>query len=232
MADHWISVRRRFALALLLFIPAGLSAQERITIGFGGGATIPAATTADNFTTGWNVLLNAQYTRARTPFGGEMSFAYHEMDLKGGAFGKSKILALTTSLLVSFPTDPRSKSALRVTFAGGVGGYFHELELNGSQDTGYPFGVNGGAGIDLYMNKKRTAAIFLDARYHHIFASRTRHDPDHLRLEAQGEVTSHRYGSHYGRTARMHRPSFLAHGSYGIGAAACCAGFLWQRRGR
>ena len=172
MADHWISVRRRFALALLLFIPVGLSAQERITIGFGGGATIPAATTADNFTTGWNVLLNAQYTRARTPFGGEMSFAYHEMDLKGGAFGKSKILALTTSLLVSFPTDPRSKSALRVTFAGGVGGYFHQLELNGSQDTGYPFGVNGGAGIDLYMNKKRTAALFLDARYHHIFDSK------------------------------------------------------------
>jgi hypothetical protein len=60
MADHWISVGPRSSKIILLLIPAGLSAQERITIGFGGGATIPAATTADNFTTGWNVLLNAQ----------------------------------------------------------------------------------------------------------------------------------------------------------------------------
>ena len=73
MADHWISVRRRLALVLLLLIPGGLSAQERIVIGFGGGATVPSANTADNFGTGWHALLNAQYTRARTPFGGEMS---------------------------------------------------------------------------------------------------------------------------------------------------------------
>jgi hypothetical protein len=175
MADHRISVRRWLALVLLLLIPGALSAQERIVIGFGGGATIPSAETADNFTTGWHALLNAQYTRARTPFGGEMSFAYHEMDLKGGAFGKTQILALTASLLASFPTDPRSKSAVRFNLAGGIGGYFHEEELNGSKDTAYPFGVNGGAGIDLYMNKKRTAAIFLDVRYHHIFDS---HDVD------------------------------------------------------
>jgi hypothetical protein len=172
MADHRPSVRRRIALAFLLLIPSGLSAQERIVIGFGGGATIPAAETADNFTTGWNIGMNAQYTRARTPFGGELGIAYHEMDLKGGAFGKQQILALTTALLVSFPTDPRSKSRVRFNLAAGVGGYFHEVELNGNKDTDYPFGVNGGAGIDLYMNKRRTAAIFLDARYHHIFASR------------------------------------------------------------
>jgi outer membrane protein with beta-barrel domain len=172
MADHCPSVRRRLALAFLLLIPASLSAQERVVIGFGGGATIPSASTADNFATGWNAGLNAQYTRARTPFGGEVGFAYHEMDLKGGAFGKQQILALTTALLVSFPTDPRTKSRLRFNLAAGVGGYFHEVELNGNKDTSYPFGVNGGAGIDLYMNKRRTAAIFLDARYHHIFASK------------------------------------------------------------
>jgi len=172
MADNWTPVRRRLALALLLLIPAALSAQERITIGFGGGATFPAAETADNFATGWNVLANAQYTRARTPFGGELGLAYHELDLKGGAFGKQQILALTSALLVSFPTDPRSKSRVRFTLAGGIGGYFHQVELNGNSDTSYPFGVNGGAGIDLYMNKRRTAAIFLDARYHHIFASK------------------------------------------------------------
>jgi hypothetical protein len=172
MADLPIPVRRRLALALLLLIPAGLSAQERITIGFGGGATFPAASTADNFATGWNALGNVQYTRARTPFGGEFGIAYHEMDLQGGAFGKQKILALTTALLVSFPTDPRSKSRLRFNLAAGIGGYLHEVELNGNSDTNYPFGVNGGAGIDLYMNKRRTAAIFLDARYHHIFASK------------------------------------------------------------
>jgi len=172
MADHCLSVRRRIALALLLLIPSGLSAQERIVIGVGGGATFPSAETADNFTTGWNVGLNAQYTRARTPFGGEVGIAYHEMDLKGGAFGKQKILALTTALLVSFPTDPRTKSRIRFNLAAGVGGYLHEVELNGNSDTNYPFGVNGGAGIDLYMNKRRTAALFLDARYHHIFASK------------------------------------------------------------
>ena len=172
MADSRISVRRRLALALLLLIPAGLSAQEHIVIGFGGGVTFPAATTADNFATGWNAGMMAQYTRARTPFGGELGIAYHEMDLKGGAFGKTKVLALTSALLVSFPTDPRSKSRLRFNLAAGIGGYFHEVELNGNSDTSYPFGVNGGAGIDLYMNQRRTAAIFLDARYHHIFASK------------------------------------------------------------
>jgi hypothetical protein len=175
MADHCISVRRRLALVILLLIPATLPAQERVVIGFGGGVSFPAAETADNFTTGWHGLLMAQYTRARTPFGGEVAFAYHEMDLKGGAFGKTQILALTTALLVSFPTDPRSKSAVRLNLAGGIGGYFHEREVGGSKYTAYPFGVNGGAGIDLYMNKRRTAAIFLDVRYHHIFDS---HDVD------------------------------------------------------
>ncbi len=175
MTDHTISVRRRLALVILLLIPAALSAQERVVIGFGGGVDFPAAETADNFTTGWHALLMAQYTRARTPFGGEFAIAYHEMDLKGGAFGKTQIIALTTDLLVSFPTDPRSKSAIRINLAGGIGGYYHEQELQGSKYTAFPFGLNGGAGIDLYMNKRRTAAIFLDVRYHHIFDS---HDVD------------------------------------------------------
>jgi hypothetical protein len=161
---------RALLVGLLLGLAISpLSAQERVVVGAAGGASIPVSTTGDNFATGWQMLLTAQYTRARTPFGGELSFNYHHLPRTGGAVGHLQAADLTADLILSFPTDPRSKSAVRVSLAGGLGGYAIERSVGSTKAKEYPFGVNGGGSFDLYMNPRRTAALFLDVRYHHIF---------------------------------------------------------------
>lgn len=155
--------------ALLLATTTVLSAQQRISLGFAGGPVIPVGKTGDAFSTGGQGAVMVQYLRARSPLGGELGVSFARMGRKGGVVGSLESIALNADLLASFPTDPRSKSAFRVTLMGGVGGYYLRDELGNNHTNSYPVGLNGGGSIDLYMNPKRTASIFLDARYHYIF---------------------------------------------------------------
>jgi hypothetical protein len=118
----------------------------------------------DFFDDGWGLILFGRYARSRSAVGGQVDFQYWNVP---AAVGSSDIdvFASTLNLVLTFPQ--RTDARIKFYGLGGIGFY----AINGIVDR-YPFGLNGGGGLELVFGNGRNS-LFADARFHNLFQ-----DPD------------------------------------------------------
>jgi len=148
-------------LALLLVAGAPAAAQQRSHAGLGGGVILPSGDAADFFDEGWGLVVFGRSSYRRSAAGGQLDFQYWNVP---GALSSdaTDIFAFTFNVVVTFPQ--REDAKLKFYLLGGIGFY----SVNGPVFDTWPFGLNGGGGVELALKGAKTA-LFADARFHNLF---------------------------------------------------------------
>ncbi len=146
--------------ALLL---SAATAQAQVSIGVGGGLTIPTGDFGDGFKTGWHGLANVGY---EMPSGigvrGDFYYGQNNIDATG-VDGKAKLAGGLGNILYTF----KSAGTIHPYVMGSIGFMNAKVEasaggLSGSEsETKIAFG--GGAGIKFKAGSD--ASIFVEGRY-------------------------------------------------------------------
>ncbi len=147
-------------------------AQNLMTVGVGGGITIPTGTTSDALKTGWNAEGVFQYKPATSPVGLQIDGAYSQLkaNATGTAAGldKEKVWWGTGNVVFWFPTSKETK--VRPYVLGGGGIYnLKDTPITGTSASITKFGINAGAGFDFDI--QNNVAFFVEGRFHNVFIS-------------------------------------------------------------
>jgi opacity protein-like surface antigen len=153
-------------------------AQNLMTIGVGGGITIPTGTTSDALKTGWNAEGVFQYKPATSPVGLQIDGMYQQLkaNATGTAAGldKEKIWSGTGNIVFWFPTSKETK--IRPYVLGGGGVYNLKdvptaaaVAAGATSASVTKFGINAGAGFDFDIQSN--VAFFVEGRFHNVFIS-------------------------------------------------------------
>ncbi len=140
--------------ALLL---SAASAQAQVSIGVGGGLSIPTGTLKDGVKTGWNALANVGYDLP-SGLGVRGDFYYAQHKFKGGVDAKFKFAGGLGNVLYNFKTA----GAVHPYVLGSVGFMNAKADVTGgASETKIAFG--GGAGLKFKAGSD--ASIFAEGRY-------------------------------------------------------------------
>jgi opacity protein-like surface antigen len=142
--------------ALLL---SAASAQAQVSVGVGGGITVPTGDFKDFFKTGWNALANVGYDLP-SGIGVRGDFYYGEHKTKSGVTpsGKFKLAGGLGNVLYSFKTP----GTVHPYIMGTVGFINGKADVTGgSSETKVAYG--GGAGIKFKVGSD--ASLFAEGRY-------------------------------------------------------------------
>lgn len=150
------------------------AAQNLMTVGVGGGITIPTGTTSDALKTGWNVEGVFQYKPATSPVGLQIDGMYQQLKASDAAKAldpladKGVIFSGTGNVVFWFPTSKETK--VRPYVLGGGGIYNLKSKFtDGTSVSSTKFGINAGAGFDFDIQSN--AAFFVEGRFHNVFIS-------------------------------------------------------------
>ena len=153
LAFRWISV-----LCILAATPLAASAQvglakHFVTLGLGGGMSMPVGDAGDAFKNGFNVQGFARLNLPHLPVAPRFDLDFSRFDLDEtqiGVPGKGQLLAGLANLQIGImPLGPVHPYVI-----AGLGAYHLKTNTEGTtptSDSGTHFGINGGAGVTLHL---------------------------------------------------------------------------------
>jgi len=170
------------ALGVLALLAAG-SAQAQtsgggnwISVGVGGGVSIPLGSTSDAVKTGWNGTAIFQYKPATSPVGFQIDGMYSQLKATDAVklidplADKSEIFSGTGNVVFWLPVAETTK--IRPYLLGGGGVYnVKAKDTDGTSASVTKFGINAGAGFDFDLQPR--VGIFLEGRFHNVFTEGT-----------------------------------------------------------
>lgn len=143
-----------------------------MTLGVGGGASIPLGSTSDALKTGWDGTVVFQYKPATSPVGFQIDGMYQQLKASDSAkvidalADKSEIWSGTGNVVFWFSTSAETK--VRPYLIGGGGIYnVKAKDTDGTSASETKFGLNVGAGFDFDLQPK--FGLFLEGRFHDVF---------------------------------------------------------------
>ena len=152
------TLRSIAVLILLASTPLAASAQvglakHFVTLGVGGGMSVPVSDAGDAFKNGYNIQAFARLNTPKLPVMPRFDLDFSRFDLDDtqiGVPGTGQILAGLANLQIGIlPLGP-----VRPYVIAGVGGYNLKTETEGATPTSVTnthFGINGGAGVALHL---------------------------------------------------------------------------------
>ena len=141
---------------------AGLSAQEGIKVGIGGGAQLPTGDYGDFDKMGWLIGGDVTYWLTGAPVGIRADVQYAQTSHKNNIDGNSKVLGGLAEVVYAFGT---SADQLRPYILGGVGYYQVKVEVTGfgsAEESKVGFG--GGAGVAFKVGTG-TTRFFIEGKF-------------------------------------------------------------------
>ena len=151
-------IRSMVVLAVLVSIPVVASAQvglakRLVTVGVGGGMSVPVSDAGDAFNNGFNVQGFARLNVPKLPVMPRFDLNFSRLAIdesQVGIPGTQQILSGLANLQVSvLPLGP-----VRPYVVAGLGAYNLKTETEGVTPTSESkthFGINGGAGVALHL---------------------------------------------------------------------------------
>jgi hypothetical protein len=162
--------------AALIALPAA-RAQAQVTLGVGGGVSIPLSDLKTVVSPGYNVLAQLGLGLPSLPIGFRVDGMFNQMDHKSGIpAGDLQLWTVNANLVYNIV--PLSSGGAGVTpyLIGGVGYYNDSYHISVSGSTigaggnthANNIGLNGGAGIKAGIS---SLSVFVEARFHYIFTN-------------------------------------------------------------
>ena len=151
-------IRSMVVLAVLVSIPVAASAQvglakRLVTVGVGGGMSVPVSDAGDAFNNGFNVQGFARLNVPKLPVMPRFDLNFSRLAIdesQVGIPGTQQILSGLANLQISvLPLGP-----VRPYVVAGLGVYNLKTETEGVTPTSVSkthFGINGGAGVALHL---------------------------------------------------------------------------------
>lgn len=157
----------RAVLWCLLFAPIALAeAQRPISIGLGGGVSVPEGDLGDGVNAGWHALGTVALSTLTQPLGLRVDLAYNRFaftDKAQAAFGDDGNQSVGSATLNVTYRLPMTDSPLSPYVISGLGAYRTECSVDPGCDAITRYGWNVGLGTKLYFLGARS---FVEARYH------------------------------------------------------------------
>ena len=159
---RWITA---VCVLLALCIPRVLRAQRLITLGLGGGVTIPQGELSSGANTGWNALGTLIISTPMQPLGLRADVAYNQLPFSAATksvlgTGNQRIGSVTANATYRLPTPGTPISPHLIA---GVGAYRMDCSVGTACQAVTHFGWNVGLGTKLYVIGFRS---FVEVRYH------------------------------------------------------------------
>ena len=180
------TLRSIAVLAVLAFLPNGASAQiglarHFVTLGVGGGMSVPVSNAADALKNGYNLQGIARLNVPKLPVMPrfDLNFSHFAFDdAQTGVPGTSQILAGLANLQISvLPLGP-----VRPYFIAGLGAYHLATQTEGLTPTsvaGTHFGINGGAGVTLHLGMING---YVEGRVDNVYTEKGVIDTDQIKV--------------------------------------------------
>ena len=161
-----------------------LQSRRPITIGIGGGVSVPTSNAADSLDTGFHVLGFLGLNIPGIPVGLRGTFTFNrfdlqELDLPGGpaddqSYGQ--VLSGLANVVLPFPTG-----RLTPYLMAGFGAFSIKTKRGGDDDADSEteFGINGGAGIMFPISKLNA---FVEARVNNVYTEKGLIDADAIKF--------------------------------------------------
>lgn len=180
------TVRAIAVLVVLVSSPLAAWAQvglakRFVTVGVGGGMSVPVTDAGDAFKNGFNVQGFARLNPPKLPVMPRFDLNFSRFDLDNaqvGVPGTSQILAGLANLQLSvLPLGP-----LQPYVIAGLGAYNLKTETEGVSPTSVTktrFGINGGAGVALHLGMING---YIEGRIDNVFTEKGVIDTDQIQL--------------------------------------------------
>jgi len=140
--------------------PTATLTAQRVVVGIGGGALIPAGDYGANDKVGWHVLGLAEVRPSALPVSLRVDATHSRTTHQGGVGGASKLDGVTGDL-VRYGRLPRALGGFYLV--GGVGLYHVRVDVTGfSSAFETKVAFNGGVGV---LAATRAARMFWEARF-------------------------------------------------------------------
>jgi Outer membrane protein beta-barrel domain len=145
-----------FAVACLSIVApaAPLGAQSSISLGVGGGLSLPEGDIADGVNTGWNALATAELADPMHPWGLRLDVAYSRFDYSDeavaalGGEGNQTAGSATVGVLYRLP---KVTSPVQLYVLGGLGAYRTDCSLGPGCGSRVRYGWNYGLGAKFFF---------------------------------------------------------------------------------
>jgi hypothetical protein len=166
------------ALAVGMSALAPSAARGQVSLGLGGGVTLPLSALNNTYTTGYNVMADLGVHIPTTPLAIRLDGMFNQLPNRpedfGGTSFHTQIWTANANLVVNLL---RGTPVVPYLIAG-AGFYNSSFHLGTSNNTistegsthDNDLGVNGGGGLRLNFGG---IGLFAEARYHYIFTSGT-----------------------------------------------------------
>jgi opacity protein-like surface antigen len=162
----WRGVMKRIAFCVLAVLSlagvGGLSAQQGIRVGIGGGVQLPTGDYGNFDKMGWLIGGDVTYWLTGAPVGIRADVEYAQTSHKNNVDGNSKVIGGLAEVVYAFGTQA---DQLRPYILGGVGYYNVKVEV-----TGFPsaseskVGFGGGAGVAFKVGTGSTR-VFIEGKF-------------------------------------------------------------------
>ena len=158
---RWITA---LCVLLALCSPRALHGQRLITLGLGGGVSIPQGDLSSGANVGWNALGTLILSTPMQPLGLRADVAYNQFPFSATTksvlgTGNERVGSLTANVTYRLPAPGTPISPHLIA---GLGAYRTDCSVGACQAVTH-FGWNAGLGTKLYILGFRS---FLEARYH------------------------------------------------------------------
>ena len=153
-------------LCALLHPMALLAAQRPISIGLGGGASVPEGDLRDGADVGWHALGVISLSTLMQPLGLRLDVAYNRFafsDEARASIGEDGHQDVGSATLNATYRLPMTNSPISPYLISGLGWYRSECSAGPECDATTRYGWNIGVGTRIYVLGFRS---FLEARYH------------------------------------------------------------------
>ena len=179
------TVRAFAVLVVLVSTPMAASAQvglasRFVTVGVGGGMSMPVSEAGNAFDNGFHVQGFARLNVPQLPVMPRFDLNFSQFDLKDavGIPGKNQILAGLANLQMNvLPLGP-----VRPYVIAGLGAYHLKTETEGISPESISstrFGINGGAGVALNFGRLNG---FVEGRVDNVFTEKGMIDEDQVQV--------------------------------------------------
>ena len=158
-------------LATSVFAPARASLAQKlqrpVSIGVGGGASMPMGASGDQLIFGWHALGTLALGVPRVPIGLRLDVAYDQFQFErallgaAGPPGSQRVVSFSVNPVIELPSDA---SQVKPYFIAGVGSYSQGCTESSSackSSTNFGWNVGGGAKFQLFG-----LHAFAEGRYH------------------------------------------------------------------
>lgn len=148
---YWV-----FAVACLGVVspPRSLEAQHPVSIGVGGGMSLPEGEVSDAVNTGWHALVTAGLGSPMQPLGLRLDVAYNRFgfsdQVETALGGEGHLTASSATLNVTYRL-PKATWPISPYLLWGIGAYRTECSLGPGCESRIRYGWNYGVGAKLFF---------------------------------------------------------------------------------